>query len=110
MGGTLALHTAYRFRPGMAGVFTLSSFLNNESAVYEALKDRTESVGTPLKMYHGNLDQLVPYSWGKDTYEKLRNLNVKGDFQLVENIYHEMNKKELKSLFKWIEDLLPNTT
>ena len=35
MGGALAMHLAYRFCPSVAGVFALSSFLNEDSVVYK---------------------------------------------------------------------------
>ena len=35
MGGALALHLAYRFKKPFAGCFTISSFLNHDSLVYE---------------------------------------------------------------------------
>lgn len=35
MGGAMALHLAYRFHQDVAGVFTLSGFLNDKSIVYE---------------------------------------------------------------------------
>lgn len=38
MGGALALHTAYRWESNLAGVFAFSSFLNDNSVVYEELK------------------------------------------------------------------------
>ncbi|RMC12380.1 hypothetical protein DUI87_09895 [Hirundo rustica rustica] len=36
MGGGMAMHLAYRFHQDLAGVFALSSFLNKDSAVYQA--------------------------------------------------------------------------
>lgn len=39
MGGALALHTAYRWDPNVAGVFAFSSFLNDNSIVYKELKE-----------------------------------------------------------------------
>eukprot|EP00062_Callorhinchus_milii_P018741 gi/632972545/ref/XP_007902711.1/ PREDICTED: lysophospholipase-like protein 1 isoform X5 [Callorhinchus milii] len=36
MGGCMAMHLAYRFHQQVAGVFALSSFLNNNSVVYQA--------------------------------------------------------------------------
>lgn len=38
MGGALALHTGYRWDHNLAGVFAFSSFLNDESVVYQDLK------------------------------------------------------------------------
>ena len=37
MGGALALHLAYRFNKPFAGCFTISSFLNHDSLVYEVI-------------------------------------------------------------------------
>lgn len=34
MGGGMAMHLAYRFHQDVAGVFALSSFLNDNSVVY----------------------------------------------------------------------------
>lgn len=31
----MAFHIGYRFMPGLAGIFALSSFLNHKSIVYE---------------------------------------------------------------------------
>lgn len=35
MGGSMALQMGYRFRPEVGGIFSLSSFLNRGSKVYE---------------------------------------------------------------------------
>ena len=35
MGAGMALHLGYRFKTNIAGVFALSGFLNDDSAVYE---------------------------------------------------------------------------
>ena len=38
MGGALALHFGYRFCIDLAGVFALSSFLNEKSSVFEVIR------------------------------------------------------------------------
>ncbi|XP_050299211.1 lysophospholipase-like protein 1 [Anthonomus grandis grandis] len=103
MGGALALHTAYRFTPGLAGVFALSSFLNKNSAVYSELKEAQ----TPLYMAHGERDTMVPISWGKRTFDELTKLGVKGEFVPLSYTLHEIKKGEIEALFKWIEHILP---
>lgn len=103
MGGALALHSAFRFSPGLAGVFALSSFLNKNSAVYSELK----AENTALYMAHGEKDTMVPISWGKKTYEELTKLNVIGDFVPLVYTLHELKKGELEGVFKWINELLP---
>lgn len=107
MGGALALHTAYRFMPGLGGVFALSSFLNNESIVFDALKESKGATLPPLLMCHGDRDMLVPLSWGKNSYEKLTDLGVKGEFISVKNTMHELKKTELQALLVWINKIIP---
>ncbi|KAL3277051.1 hypothetical protein HHI36_012412 [Cryptolaemus montrouzieri] len=104
MGGALSLHMAYRFLPGLAGVFALSSFLNNGSEIYKNIK----SIETPLFMCHGNKDDMVPITWGKNTFDKLEQLGVKGEFIELQNTFHELKSKEISSLLSWIEKLLPD--
>ncbi|KAL1494001.1 hypothetical protein ABEB36_009676 [Hypothenemus hampei] len=103
MGGALALHSAFRFSPGLAGVFTLSSFLNKNSAIFSELKAES----TPLYMCHGERDTMVPISWGKKTFEELTKLNVKGEFIPLGYTLHELKKNELQGLFKWFDKILP---
>lgn len=104
MGGALALHTAYRFNPGLAGVFTLSSFLNNNSAVFNEPK----ALETPLYMCHGDRDTLIPISWGQQTYKNLTKIGINGKFIPVKNTMHELKKNEIEGLFQWIENILPS--
>ncbi|CAH1371094.1 hypothetical protein MTP99_012586 [Tenebrio molitor] len=103
MGGALALHTGYRFVPGLGGVFALSSFLNHESAVYKDI----QATETPLFMCHGDKDELVPLSWGQDTFTKLTSLGVKGEFVPLKNTLHELKKNELEKLLQWILNTIP---
>lgn len=103
MGGALALHTAYRCLPGLAGVFTMSSFLNDNTILYKEVK----SLETPLCMFHGNRDTMVPLLWGQKTFNELTKLGIKGNFETVPNALHEIKKSELTAIFKWIEETLP---
>ncbi|XP_022912729.2 lysophospholipase-like protein 1 [Onthophagus taurus] len=108
MGGSLALHTAFRTTPGLGGVFSISSFLNNNSVVYEAIRDHPEKViNTPLIMFHGGNDRLVELEWGKDTFKELTKLGVKGTFNVIPNTFHELKKNQLIDLFKWINKIIP---
>lgn len=110
MGGCMALHMAYRFFPQVAGVFTLSSFLHFDSAVYEALRKRKEDgINTPLPplcSFHGNFDQLVYLNWGKKMFKRLTKLGVQGNFYEVKGMTHEMKKTELLMLYDWIEKIV----
>ncbi|KAG5895629.1 hypothetical protein JTB14_017738 [Gonioctena quinquepunctata] len=103
MGGALALHMAYRFTPGLAGVFTISSFLNNNSAVI----NEGRRFDTPLYMCHGDRDSLVPISWGHKSHQELTKLGVQGEFVTIKNTMHELKKHEILGVFDWIQKILP---
>lgn len=107
MGGALGLHTAFRFSPGLGGVFALSSFLNENSAVYESLKTSKTGVETPLYMCHGERDSMVPIEWGRETYKNLVGLGVKGEFIPLKHTLHELKKNEILGLFEWLLKILP---
>lgn len=111
MGGALAMHTALHLNTDLAGVFACSSFLNRDSIVYDSLANRTkpDTALPELRMYHGDRDTLVPLEWGKESYDKLTSLGVKGEFTTLANTLHELKKKELLSLQEWILSKLPPT-
>ncbi|CAH2234929.1 lysophospholipase-like protein 1 [Pararge aegeria] len=105
MGGALALHTAYRWEPTLAGVFAFSSFLNDNSIVYQDLQKSTNNV--PLLQIHGDIDDLVDLSWGQSTFKELQALGVQGEFHIMDRLGHSLNKKGLNIIKDWVERLLP---
>ncbi|XP_064914566.1 lysophospholipase-like protein 1 isoform X2 [Columba livia] len=106
MGGGMAMHLAYRFHQDLAGVFALSSFLNKDSAVYQALK-KNESVLPELFQCHGTADELVLYSWGEETNKMLKSLGVSASLHTFPNLHHELNRTEIEKLKTWIVEKLP---
>ncbi|KFP40474.1 Lysophospholipase-like 1, partial [Chlamydotis macqueenii] len=106
MGGGMAMHLAYRFHQDLAGVFALSSFLNKDSAVYQALK-RNESILPELFQCHGTADELVLYSWGEETNKMLKSLGVSTSLHTFPNLNHELSRTEIEKLKTWIVKKLP---
>ncbi|NXE32576.1 LYPL1 protein, partial [Ptilorrhoa leucosticta] len=106
MGGGMAMHLAYRFHQDLAGVFALSSFLNKDSAVYQALK-RNENALPELFQCHGTADELVLYSWGEETNKMLKSLGVSASLHTFPNLSHELNRTEIEKLKSWIVKKLP---
>ncbi|NXU72389.1 LYPL1 protein, partial [Oreotrochilus melanogaster] len=106
MGGGMAMHLAYRFHQDLAGVFALSSFLNNDSAVYQALK-RNEGVLPELFQCHGISDELVLYSWGEETNRILKSLGVSTSLHTFPDLQHELSRTEIEKLKTWIVKKLP---
>lgn len=111
MGGALSLHTAFHVNHELAGVFACSSFLNDNSIVYETLqkcKNQSNAGHLPkLLMYTGERDSLVPISWGKESFDSLVELGVDGEFRVLKNALHELKGKELLEIEEWIGKLLP---
>ncbi|CAH2985348.1 unnamed protein product [Chilo suppressalis] len=106
MGGCLALHTAYRWVRDVAGVFAFSSFLNENSIVYEDLQKSQHNL-PPLLQLHGNRDTMVQLVWGQSTFENLKKLGVKGEFHILDRLDHSINKRGMNIIKKFVEEQLP---
>ncbi|CAK1554095.1 unnamed protein product [Leptosia nina] len=105
MGGALALHTAYRWETKLAATFAFSSFLNENSVVYEEFKNAANV--PPLLQIHGNADDLVDIKWGETTFKELKSLGVEGEFHTMERLGHSLNKRGLLLIQSWINKYLP---
>ncbi|XP_002732983.1 lysophospholipase-like protein 1 [Saccoglossus kowalevskii] len=106
MGGTMALHLGYRLHRDLAGVFAFSSFLNENSYVYQKLKENP-GISPPLLQCHGTEDPLVLPAWGKATQKELKKLGVSCQYHVFKHMFHEMNKEEILLLKDFIEKYLP---
>lgn len=111
MGGTLALHSGFHANHELAGVFALSTFLNDNSVVFRTLLARQNQQNPSdlpkLLYFHGDRDTLVPMSWGKETFEELLSLGVSGEFKTLKNAFHELKANEILETQDWILKLLP---
>lgn len=125
MGGTISLHVGYHLHQNVAGVFALSTFLNNQSVVYDSLDNRASGTKLPpLKWFHGERyiflpinellkyltfyrDTLVPLAWGRKTFDELEKRGVLGSFNPLKGTLHELKKIELLELEKWLQEILP---
>lgn len=108
MGGCLALHLAYRYKPTIAGCFAISCFLNKGSVIYEHLKANPEYNKVPLLQYHGTMDTLVPIEWGEESAKNLKELGVNVKFVPLQNIDHELDRTEIQSWKNWLLNVLPD--
>ncbi|MBN3325618.1 LYPL1 protein, partial [Atractosteus spatula] len=106
MGGAMALHLACRFHTDVAGVFALSSFLNKDSVVYQAIQ-QSETPLPELFQCHGKADELVLYQWGEDTNNLLKARGMKTSFHAYSDLYHELSRPQLEQLKSWILQKLP---
>lgn len=107
MGGGLALHSGFHVNQELAGIFTCSSFLSDDSTVFDTLRTRKFGHLPKLLMYHGSSDFFVHMAWGKKTFDELVQLGVEGEFKPLENTTHELNASELYEIRHWILKQLP---
>lgn len=129
MGGTMAMHMAFRYFPQVAGVFALSSFLAYDSAVYKVkcslytshwylcekmkifflqhLRKKKPERIPPILMVTGEKDNFVYWNWVRDTRDRLKRLGVNTSYHVIPQATHQITILELNLLNRWIKRLIP---
>ncbi|ROL33006.1 Lysophospholipase-like protein 1 [Anabarilius grahami] len=102
MGGAMALHLVSRYHQDVAGIFALSSFLNKDSVVYQAVENATQRPLPELLQCHGTADELVFHSWGKETNSLLKKAGLNTSFHSFPDLNHQLCRQELELLQSWI--------
>ena len=93
MGGGLALQLALRTKHGLAGVFSLSSYMCDRAKALRELEDgrRGPAASVPrIWMAHGADDDFVLPSWGKATSEALGGLGVDVSWREYAGLGHSL--------------------
>lgn len=99
-GGAIALATAVRHEPALAGVIALSTYL--------PLADRSEpelathSRATPIFMGHGTQDPVVPHALGTMSRDWLSARGYRVDWHSYP-MPHSVNPQEIGDLAGWLE-------
>lgn len=110
MGGAMALHLAYHCEPRLRACFAISSFLNDDSIVYESLaKSNSSESPPPLMMFHGTNDDLVKFESGRETFDRLVSLGVGGEFVTTHSCGHEIVRSQVLTMRQWLLDILPSS-
>ncbi|XP_073703772.1 lysophospholipase-like protein 1 [Garra rufa] len=102
MGGAMALHLVCRYHQDVAGVFALSSFLNKDSVVYQAVENASQQPLPELFQCHGTADELVFHSWGEETNSLLKKAGLNTSFHSFPDLNHQLCRQELELLRSWI--------
>ncbi|CAM9583733.1 unnamed protein product [Discosporangium mesarthrocarpum] len=100
MGGGLALEFLGDKECGgrLAGIFSHSGFLNEDSNVFASLP-----MATPVYISHGAADGMVMPEWGYLTSERLRNRGFTTSHVEHPGLEHELGKGQIEALLDWIE-------
>mgnify|MGYP003387552746 CR=1 FL=1 len=106
MGGHMALQAIAlsRHAPDLAGIIGLSCYLSTTSQVWTL--DPTARRIPPIKMVHGEADDLIPYAWGLATSEMLvERLQADVIFSTIPDLSHDMCDAEVADVMRWILSL-----
>eukprot|EP00448_Togula_jolla_P001567 CAMPEP_0170600830 /NCGR_PEP_ID=MMETSP0224-20130122/17539_1 /TAXON_ID=285029 /ORGANISM="Togula jolla, Strain CCCM 725" /LENGTH=248 /DNA_ID=CAMNT_0010925573 /DNA_START=66 /DNA_END=809 /DNA_ORIENTATION=+ len=99
MGAEMALEMLQLAPPNIAGIFSMSGYLKETSAVWEALK--TGQPRPPVWMGHGTDDDSVPFENGMSTYQRLTASGVDVTWFTMPGTAHDLNSEELSALIIW---------
>ena len=79
MGGAMAMYFGLGYRPDLAGVFAMSSFLNEESLVYKVNLSKSLHEWTTFRSTIGPLYNTVQY----DQYGPPSMTNIRENFPFL---------------------------
>ncbi|CAG8790089.1 25827_t:CDS:2 [Dentiscutata erythropus] len=78
-------------------------------AVNKIFKMTTDSnKGTPIFMAHGVIDAVVPYNFGKLSYEFLNSKGYSVNFKTYNTLSHSINAEELRDFAQFLKDVIPD--
>ena len=90
-------HLLNTFQHKIRGIFTMGSFLVQDSAVND-FKHPIFHPNIPVIMCHGTHDSLINIDWGKKTAANLLVREINVDFETFEGVDHEISPDEVSSL------------
>ena len=102
-GGAIALHTALRFEPRLAGLMALSTYLPLQSTFdAEVANSATaQSRDLPIFMAHGTFDPMLPLALGQHTHDVLTAAGYKSqwhDYPMA----HAVCAEEIAHISDWL--------
>ncbi|GIY58089.1 acyl-protein thioesterase 2 [Caerostris extrusa] len=104
-GGALALYSALLCPKPLAGVIALSCWL----PLYKQFPYAAVGIAhdLPLLQCHGELDVVVPFKWGRMTYDLLRTFMSHVELKTYKVLCHTTNDEEMKEVGRFLEKVLP---
>ncbi|KYQ92510.1 hypothetical protein DLAC_11654 [Tieghemostelium lacteum] len=106
-GAALSIYTFYQSKHKLAGCMALSGYLPIASKFEELSKDNINK-SSPMIQFHGEIDQVVKFDWGKKTNEVLANIGCTNlQFIKFSNLGHSCNFNEVQDMDKFLRKYLP---
>lgn len=102
-GGAIAIQLALRYPQRLAGLIALSCYLMHA----DRLQTEASAVnrGLPVFMAHGEMDPVVPFSWGESAARELSSQGYPVDWHAYP-IEHSVSPEEIRHIGTWLSKLL----
>ena len=104
MGLLTALTAEYKF----AGVVALSGYLPLHNKLMSMVSDANRK--TPIFWGHGDVDQVVRYSYGQQSVEILQKNKFNVKFNTYRHLGHGSSPQEIRDLLVFLQQALPEST
>ena len=104
-GGAVAMYTALTSTKKLGGLVLMSSYLPLNKTFPEAASKHCAHM--PAFQGHGELDNMVPFRFGKLTCEKLKELELQVDFHPYPGVQHTLAPTETDDMIRWLQEHFP---
>ncbi|GMH33009.1 hypothetical protein BSKO_00843 [Bryopsis sp. KO-2023] len=101
-GGAVAL-LMLRSKIAVSGIVGMSTFLPLR---HETPLVSSENAATPVLLCHGDMDQVLAYENGKDSFELLKGTGVQADFKTYRGMQHSACPEELEEVKQFFTKVL----
>lgn len=106
-GGAIALIAGLQYSKKLAGIMGLSTYLPLASDFQNErnIENHMVNQSTSIFMAHGNSDPVVPFSYGKDSYEALLQMGYLASWNQYP-MQHAVCADEIQDIRQWLCDVL----
>ncbi|KXJ93742.1 Phospholipase/carboxylesterase/thioesterase [Microdochium bolleyi] len=106
-GGAVSLFAGLTGGFKLAGIIGMSSYLPLDSKLAEYLDKSDLNRKTPIHMYHGGADPVVPTALGRETHAMLKGLGFDINMKIYPGMPHSACPEEIEEVEAFIGKCLP---
>ncbi|QTS83581.1 alpha/beta hydrolase [Coxiella endosymbiont of Amblyomma nuttalli] len=98
-GGAVALYVGLRYLKPLGGIFALSTYLPLADKLTEEASQASHH--TPIFMAHGDADPVLPFIFGYQAFQRLKQLNYLIEWHSYP-MGHQISIEEIRTIGKWL--------
>ncbi|KAI9031972.1 Phospholipase/carboxylesterase/thioesterase [Hyaloraphidium curvatum] len=91
----------------LAGFFGMSGYLPLAKKAIELMSPANPNLDTPLAMFHGTDDAVVPHFRGSASRDRLKELGFKPEWKEYRGLGHSANLEEIQDIERFLLRVLP---